>query len=244
MTNNTNNYEQHAVALLRSSDAAILSTLSRNFDNYPFGSFITFVSNTNRELFLYASDIAEHTKNFINDPRACITITSIEDKGDQQNSARLSLMGDISKVEQADLQHCQRRFFAFMPESEKYSRIHDFNFYKFKTIKARWIGGFGEIAWLNTEHWQSTVPEWRKNEQAMIRHMNQDHANVISSALYGQLNIKDRSAKMIALSIDGYYALSNKQKYFISFDQPCYTEKVLRDTLIKQAQAYREFELN
>ena len=67
-------YELDAVNLFRSSDTAVLSTLSKSSDNYPFGSFVTFASNGNRELIVYASDIAEHTKNVLNDSRACATI--------------------------------------------------------------------------------------------------------------------------------------------------------------------------
>ena len=244
MTDKTNSYEQGASLLFRSSNTAVLSTIERNADNYPFGSFVTFVSNTNRELFIYASDIAEHTKNFVKDCRACVTLFKVADRGDQQNSARLSLIGDITPVEDADLHDCQARFWTFLPDSERYSRIHGFNFYRLKTIKARWIGGFGQIGWLDTEHWVAETPKWQNNQQAMIEHMNNDHANVISSALYAQYNIKDNHAKMIALSTDGYYALSQNKHYFIAFQRPCYTEKAIRDILIEQANAYRKFESN
>ena len=59
-------YEANAVNLFRTSSAAILSTVSKKHDGYPFGSFITYVSSRNRNIFLYASDIAEHTKNLKN----------------------------------------------------------------------------------------------------------------------------------------------------------------------------------
>ena len=239
-----NNYEQNAVGLFRSSDTAVLSTITRDTDNYPFGSFITFVSGLNRELLIYASDIAEHTKNFINDSRACVTLFEVTDQGDRQNSARLSLIGDINPVDDADVQDCQNRFFTFLPESKQYSRIHGFNLYKLKIIKARWIGGFGRIAWLDTEHWTTAIPKWKNNEQAMIVHMNDDHSNVIGSALHAQFDIKDASARMIALSIDGYHAISDNRRYFIRFDRPCYTQKAIREALVEQAHRYRKFELS
>ena len=87
-------YELNAVALFRSSNTAVLSTLSKSTNDYPFGSFVTFASNNNRDLFIYASDIAEHTKNILNDTRACVTICSVNKDGDKQTSARLSLIGD------------------------------------------------------------------------------------------------------------------------------------------------------
>ena len=237
-------YEQNATALFRSGDTAILSTIDRNDEHYPFGSFVTFVSSVNRELFLYTSTIAEHTKNFVNDSRACVTIFNVVDKDDKQNSARLSLIGNITKVGDTRLQGCQSRFFAFLPESEKYSRIHGFNFYKFETVKARWIGGFGQIGWLDTQHWIADEPQWINNQQAMIDHMNEDHANVVRSTLHAKCGVKDINAKMIALCTDGYYTLSQGKRYYIGFDRPCYTEKALREMLIEHANNFRKFDFS
>ena len=72
-------YEANAVNLFRTSSAAILSTVSKKHDGYPFGSFITYVSSRNRNIFLYASDIAEHTKNLRNNSKACMTLFKIDE---------------------------------------------------------------------------------------------------------------------------------------------------------------------
>jgi len=236
-------YEKNAVALFRSSNTAILSTLSKSTNNYPFGSFATFASNSHRELFIYASDIAEHTKNILNDSRACVTIFSVKGTGDKQASERLSIIGDLVKVCKEDIETSLARFYKFLPESESYSRIHGFHLYKLEIVKVRWIGGFGQIRWLDTKDWISPIPKWQKNETAMIEHMNQDHSNVIGSALKGVFDINDAKAKMMALCIDGYYILSSNIQYFIPFHEPCYTEKSVREALIIQAKLYRMHEL-
>ena len=61
-------YDLQAAELFRSSNEAILSTVSKKFDGFPFGSYITYVTGRNRCIYLYASDIAEHTKNL----KSCI----------------------------------------------------------------------------------------------------------------------------------------------------------------------------
>ena len=236
-------YELDAVNLFRSSNAAILSTLSKSTDGYPFGSFVTFISHSNRELLIYVSDIAEHTKNINSDPRGCVTISSVNLNGDKQTSARLSLIGDLIKIPSKEVQSCQARFVKFLPESESYSHIHGFHLYKLKILKARWIGGFGQIGWLDTTHWTASVPEWNNAEEAMIEHMNQDHSNVVCSALNGVFNITDPNAKMLALCVDGYYIVSAETQFFMPFDEPCYSEKSVRAALIRQAKAYRAFEV-
>ena len=243
MINKKNQYEINAVRLFRSSDTAVLSTISKSSDSYPFGSFVTFASSTHRELVIYASDIAEHTKNILHDPRACATIFSAATDGDKQTSERLSLIGDLVKVETDDQKSYESRFIKFLPESKEYSRMHGFNFYKLNINKARWIGGFGQIGWLDIADWITKTPAWKEDELSMIKHMNDDHHNVVFSALNANFGIADQDAKMLALCTDGYFVLSEDQRYFIAFEEPCYSAGAVRAALVKHAKAYRSFEL-
>ena len=236
-------YELEAVNLYRSTNAAILSTMSKKYEGYPFGSFITYVSDKNRTLLMYTSDIAQHTKNLKTNSKACVTLFKLDTEYDKQNSSRLTLMGDLKDVPVDDLEECQQRFIKFLPESKKYSSMHDFKFYKLEISRIRWIGGFGDIAWLNPKNWQDDLPRWAKNEKMMIDHMNDDHANVLQSALHAQHGIKDKNVSMIALTIDGYYVNSKENLYFISFDAPVFKPIDYRKVLVKQAKDYRSFEL-
>ena len=236
-------YELDAVHLYRTTNAAILSTMSNKYEGYPFGSFITYVSDRNRTLFMYTSDIAQHTKNLKSNPKACVTLFKLDTDYDKQNSSRLTLMGDLKTVSNEELDDCQNRFVKFLPESKKYSSMHDFKFYKLVISRVRWIGGFGDIAWLNPKNWNDEKPKWSKNETMMIDHMNEDHSNVIQSALNAQYGIKDKKAQMIALTIDGYYISSKENIYFINFDKPVLKALDYRKILVKQAKEYRSYEL-
>ena len=236
-------YELDAVHLYRTTNAAILSTMSNKYEGYPFGSFITYVSDRNRTLFMYTSDIAQHTKNLKSNPKACVTLFKLDTDYDKQNSSRLTLMGDLKTVSNEELDDCQDRFIKFLPESKKYSSMHDFKFYKLVISRVRWIGGFGDIAWLNPKNWNDEKPKWSKNETMMIDHMNEDHANVVQSALNAQYGIKDKKAQMIALTIDGYYISSKENIYFINFDKPVIKALDYRKILVKQAKEYRSYEL-
>ena len=236
-------YELDAVHLYRTTNAAILSTMSNKYEGYPFGSFITYVSDRNRTLFMYTSDIAQHTKNLKSNPKACVTLFKLDTDYDKQNSSRLTLMGDLKTVSNEELDDCQDRFIKFLPESKKYSSMHDFKFYKLVISRVRWIGGFGDIAWLNPKNWNDEKPKWSKNETMMIDHMNEDHSNVVQSALNAQYGIKDKKAQMIALTIDGYYISSKENIYFINFDKPILKALDYRKILVKQAKEYRSYEL-
>ena len=140
-------YELNATTLLRSTNSGILSTISKAYRGYPFGSYVTFITGPDRSIYIYASTLAQHTKNLFKDPKACITLSREKKDDDKQNSQRLTLMGDLEPLNDNDKEYIKNRFHTFLPESKKYSTMHDFDFYKLSLHKIRWIGGFGEIAW-------------------------------------------------------------------------------------------------
>ncbi len=235
-------YELSAAYLLRTTTSGILSTISKAYKGYPFGSYVTYITGPDRSIYIYASTLAQHTKNLFKDSKACLTLSKEKINDDKQNSQRLTLMGDLEPVNEADKEYIKSRFHIFLPESKKYSKMHDFDFYKLSLLKIRWIGGFGEIAWLKNKHWKAANPKWLSNEKHMIDHMNEDHANVIFSSLKAQHGKADKKAKMVALCIDGYFIESNNEIFYINFDEICLNAKSYRDMLIHQAKQYRKFE--
>ena len=81
MKSQNKNYEKEAVVFYRSEKIPVLSTISKKYEGYPLGSFVTYVSGWDRTIFLYLSDIADHTKNLKTNHKSCITIfkkTSLE----------------------------------------------------------------------------------------------------------------------------------------------------------------------
>ena len=234
-------YERLAINLMRNCREGVLSTVSKKYEGYPFGSFVTFISGADRSIIFYASDIAQHTINLKNNSKACITLFNLSE-GDKQDSARLSLLGDVKKIDE-DIDEISRQFIEFFPESSQYSNMHDFNFYKLNISQVRWIGGFGKIAWLSSTNWNPTKLKWLKQENSMVKHMNEDHSNSIVSTLNAKLGIKDKRAKMLRLTMDGYYVSSKNKIYFVDFNLPCFTVKQYRDKLVEQAKEYRDFEL-
>ena len=66
-------YEKEAVTLLRTSSEGVLSTISVKHEGYPFGSFVTYISDRDRSVIIYASDIAQHTINLKKDSKSCLT---------------------------------------------------------------------------------------------------------------------------------------------------------------------------
>ena len=235
-----NKYELNAIKLLRNSKIGILSTHSKQYKGFPFGSFVTFCSGKNREIFFYFSDLAEHTKNLNLNSKSSLTIFKTKkNSNDLQDSKRLTLIGEIKKISKENDKEISDHFFNIIKESKKYSQFHDFNFYRFTIKEGRWIGGFGQIGWLDSKMWLNIDIGWKKAEKAIIYHMNEDHSDSIIASLNAQHKIYDDKAKMVALTIDGYYVDSNNRLYFIYFDKPCISRSEYKDTLVKQSKEYK-----
>ena len=243
MKNQLNEHDNEAINLLRSNNSGILSTISKKYSGYPFGSFVTYATGRSRIIYFYFSDLAQHTKNLNFKSESCLTISETRKNDDKQNSKRLTLMGDLKLVEEQNIKDCKKIFFSILPESEKYSKMHDFNFYQLEIKHARWIGGFGKISWLDSQDWAYMNPKWINMEDGIISHMNRDHSNSISSSLNAQYGIKDKEAKMLLLNVDGYYTSSKSGIYFIQFECPCVSVKQYKNTLIELANKYKKYEI-
>jgi putative heme iron utilization protein len=236
-------YEKHAINLLRNSSEGVLSTISVRNEGYPFGSFVTYITDVDRSVIIYASNIAQHTINLKENSKSCLTLFKIDDDLDKQNSSRMTLLGDLQSMPEKEIDETRARFEEFLPESKKYAAMHDFNFYRLHIDQIRWIGGFGKIAWLDNKDWKQFKPKWMSNQTSIIDHMNKDHTKNISASLNAQHNVQDPEAKMFALSIDGYFVKSEDKIYFISFERVCKNAKDYKDILVEQANQYRSYEI-
>ena len=235
-------FEFDAVKLFRNCQSGILSTISQKFGNYPFGSYVSMISGRDRTIYLYLSDLAQHTKNFKKNSKCCMTLRRFNSINEKQDTQRLSIIGDVINADKSELDYHKNKYHQVHKESKIYSSFHDFKIYKFVAKEIRWIGGFGKIAWLDKENWLIKKPKWIIKENDIIDHMNKDHQNTIISALKAQHKVSSSNPKIVFLTIDGYY-LKNKSKiYFIQLENACFTSDDYRKELVKLAKSYRKFE--
>ena len=88
------------------------------------------------------------------------------------------------------------------------------------------------------------VPVWHLNASSrIIEHMNDDHSESIVSTLNAQQGIKDKSAKMEKLEVNGYFASFRGKSYFLKFEKSCNSSEEYKIELIKHAKKYKQYEL-
>jgi len=242
MKQNTSTY--NAYTLLRQSELGVLSTHSKSNEGFPFGSVSTYMSTVSGDVIFYISDLAQHTKNLLANNKMCLTIYSGSEGARNENNpndgARLSLLGEVALIDENSKEAIAERFFKLYPESRRYQVLNDFKFHKLTVHKARFIGGFGDINWINQEQWALPTPEWLNSENDIVSHMNEDHADAMQLICQQRLNCKIDSVKMLTLTPDGCFLLpANEKPLFINFEELAFDAQEVRQQLVKLTQAAR-----
>lgn len=225
--------------LLRTQELGVLSTHSKSMDGYPFGSVTTYITSVNGEPIFYISDIAQHTRNILNNPKMSL-IAFTGDDDDANAGARVTVMGEAEKLEGELAEKVAERFYRMFPASEGYKNSHGFNFYILRCDRVRYIGGFGEIHWISKDAWMLDEPEWLAGEDGMVQHMNEDHVDAMQLILKEQQNIDAETVEMLAVNPDGFFVKADEHKpIFIDFPEIAHSAVSVRKHLVNMTNQAR-----
>lgn len=218
--------------LLKSKNFGILSTMSLELEGYPFGSLTPYCLSDNLEPLLLISKIAQHTKNINANPKVCLTVFSDENP-DIQNNSRLTYIGDAYP---SDLKEDKDRYSTYFPASKSYFDFHDFGIYKINFKRARYIGGFGKIHWVESEQLILENP-LKDVEKRIIDHMNNDHQDSIIKYCKAYKNKDVETAQMLSIDSEGFDVLGDNLFFRFDFEEPVLDAKMAREVLVKMAKA-------
>src|SRR5579864_27887 len=125
-----------------------LSTLSRKQPGFPFGSVMPYgLDERGRPVFLI-STMAMHTQNLQADSRASLLVTQPDSNGDPLGSSRVTLVGNVVPVPQADLDESRNLYLRRHPNSKYWVDFEDFSFYRMEVVDVYYVGGFGVMGWV------------------------------------------------------------------------------------------------
>ena len=220
--------------LLNHQGVGVLSTHSVNVEGYPFGSITPYAINHDGEPILLISEIAQHTRNIKRDNRVSLTVFDRISQ-DPQAAGRLTWIGDAEKISASD-KAAERRYLRYFPSSESYFDTHDFSFYQIRLRRARFIGGFGQIYWIEPEEMLASNP-FRESEHGIIEHMNADHREALlhySTVLKG---VPAREVIMTGIDAEGFDMLADGRRLRIDFDSPISTSEQARAVLVRLARS-------
>jgi putative heme iron utilization protein len=141
--------------LVAEQKMAVLSTNSKRYGGFPFGSVVPYALDSEARLLLLTSALAVHHRNLASDPRASLTVFEDEALGDPLKSSRVTVMGEIRPVPEADLAAARDAYLARHPESEKWIGFGDFTLQRMEVKDLYFIEGFGSMGWIMPEDYRN-----------------------------------------------------------------------------------------
>src|SRR5262245_5443483 len=167
--------------LLLAKSFGVLSTISLDVPGYPFGSVAPYCFDENGQPVIYISHIAQPTRNIMSEPRVSLTVIEEDmDSDDVQARGRVTCIANARHIDgSAENAAIRARYFRYFPSSRQYDQTHDFTFFGLELVRIRFIGGFGQIFWIEPGEFSLPNSFSPPEESRIIQHMNQDHAEVL-----------------------------------------------------------------
>ena len=165
--------------MLRSALTGSLATISKS-NGGPYASLITCATTPEGNPIFLLSDLAVHTQNLKENPRAALLIDGTGVREDALTGNRVTLMGEVTLSED---QTVKTRFLSRHPYASFYAGFQDFGFYVLQVESAHFIGGFGRIIDIPFDDIAISVSDAQAlidAESSIIEHMNEDHVDSLN----------------------------------------------------------------
>jgi heme iron utilization protein len=231
------NNTHEARLMLRAHRYGVLSTLSKKFDGYPFGSITPYLVDHDGSLLILISTLAEHTKNILHDPRVSL-IAHDQHNPHIQSQGRVTVVGNAApeiEREQAGL-----RYVRYFPEAQAYFEMHDFSFYRIRPVAIRYIGGFGRINWVGMENYAVQPYPLIEQESDVIAHMNSDHQDTMRNYCQHFHQCAALDVAMLGIDLDGFDVRADGKVLRFDFAQPVIDAQQARTALVEMARAAKQ----
>lgn len=140
--------------LVKDSNVATVATVYKK--KMPFGSLMPYAIDDKGNLVVLISTLAVHTDNIEAHKESSFTISKI-DKNNVFNSARVCLMGDTTQVPDKEADVVKKLFLKRHPKAAFWADFEDFAFYRIDVKEVFYVGGFGNIHWVDLEDYRKAM---------------------------------------------------------------------------------------
>lgn len=153
----------------------VLCTMHQELQ-YPYGSTVNLAVDDQGRPFTFVSTMAEHTANLLTSSRCSVVVTEEQGTGDQLAQARMTVVGDMSQTEKTEALKSQ---FLRLHPAAFYVDFEDFLCMRMEVKAIRYIGGFGEMSWVEPTEYGTAGPDPVAVDadaaEYAVSHMNGDH---------------------------------------------------------------------
>jgi hypothetical protein len=150
---------------------------------------------------------------------------------------RVTLLG---RAERTADKRLARRFLARHPDAGMYAGFKDFNFYRFAVERAHLVAGFGKIRWLSAAELAVPAPAGlAESEEAIVSHMNEDHADAVQLYAGKLLGLAGSDWRMTGIDAEGIDLRQAGRVARLAFDAPLSAADEARKVLVSLAAKAR-----
>ena len=160
-----------AIHLLHRTPFGALATQASQMPGYPFATALPFVPDDAHCPVFLLSRLAEHTKNLLAAPQASLLVTDLQN-ANVLESPRMTLVGDVERFDASPA--LRARYVRYLPDAEHYLELGDFAFFRLTPKRARYIGGFAQMGWLEQDAWEQAQVLGPDDELALLRQIGGD----------------------------------------------------------------------
>ncbi|KAK1576512.1 hypothetical protein Q3G72_014574 [Acer saccharum] len=135
----------------------VMSRMHHRREGYPFGSLVDFVPDPMGHPIFSFSPLAIHTRNLLADPR-CTLVVQVPGWSGLSN-VRVTIFGDIFPLPEDQQEWAHKQYIAKHQQcpSQQWGNSYYFRMQNISDIY--FIGGFGTVAWVNVEEYETIQPD-------------------------------------------------------------------------------------
>jgi len=238
-------FAERARTLVHQGRTGTLATLSRRHPGHPFASIMPYALDAGgRPLFLISS-MAMHTQNLGGDGRASLLVTQPGATGDPLASGRVTLMGHAERLTSDDVAQARPAYLAAHPNAAYWVDFEDFAFWRLTVEDVYFVGGFAAMGWVESGDYRTAHPDPLTDvAEAILDHMNQDHADALLSYARFFAGEPADEARMVAVDRLGFklHLRSGERRWStrIAFPREVTSADESRAALIEMARQARQ----
>lgn len=247
MSDKAEQFAEAARTFILQNRYGMLATISASQGGYPFGSIVPYDVTEEGDIVIYVSLIAEHYKNLSSDPRASLIAANYFAYDDPQAAGRATALCDFIRVSEPEIGPIRSSYETRFPESINHEIAHNFVFMRGMPQRVRWIGGFGDIGWVNSDRYRGASPDpLSRDAFDIMKHMNEDHEEALRMFLKnaGKADPRLGAVRMTEIDSSGFTVIlaghGERVAERISFSVPVRTPEQARSEFIRMLDEIRK----
>lgn len=225
--------------LVHAATRGALATVALDPAGYPYGSVASYGLDERGNPIFCLSQMAEHTQNALQDPRASLLVTEpVAEGADPLASGRATLLGRLTVITDDARSDARERYLAANPSASYYIDFGDFDLYHLEVEQIRYVGGYGRMSWVDAAGYADAEPDpLAEAATGIIEHMNEDHAEaqvLFCRHLLGRVDTT--AATMSAVDRYGFEMIAvdpaGRAAVRLGFPEPCTTADQVRQAMV------------